>query len=294
MVVLASPHVLVYCLSFLPAHPCLPRPPCCQAVLHELDRKKGGDGRCAYDARAAARALKRVADELVYPAPASTTTTAASSSAAPAATASAAAPGRYQPPSARPAAAGGGGSTGVPAGSYLSMYRGQALHEVLVGRGQVLEAALARLQGGGSSSSHGGGSSGYPSRSDAPNWRKPAGGDGGRWGGGAGAGAGAGRQQRWGAGGSSGGPGGGKFSHVLHRYRNSRELAGLRDNFTGSLPGDDGILDCCMYFNKKGHHVNLVTGDKLFQLRAGTEGLLVTDLDSWRRMVQAQPPSFWM
>jgi hypothetical protein len=164
------------------------------------------------------------------------------------------------------------------------MYRGQALHEVLVGRGQVLEAALARLQGGGSTASH-------PGRSDVSNWRKPAGGDGGRWGGGAGTG----RQQRWGAGGgNSSSAGAARISQVLHRYRNSRELAGLRDNFAGSLPGDDGILDCCMYFNRKGHHVNLVTGDKLFQLRAGTEGLLVTDLDTWRRMVQAVPPEFWM
>ena len=53
----------------------------------------------------------------------------------------------------------------------------------------------------------------------------------------------------------------------------------------GALRGDDGIVDCMLYFQSKGHQVTLVTNDRVLRLRAMTEGVSIADIREWRCVV---------
>ena len=91
------------------------------------------------------------------------------------------------------------------------------------------------------------------------------------------------------SGGRRGGWGGGWSYGIvgcLKRQDQRQLVRQVQRMIGGGLRGDDGIVDCMLYFQSKGHRVTLVTNDRLLRLRAMTEGVGIADLGDWWGVVR--------
>ena len=53
------------------------------------------------------------------------------------------------------------------------------------------------------------------------------------------------------------------------------------------MPGDDGIVECLVYFKARGHHVCLVTEDQLLRQRVDAQGVPSAGLKEWEQYIEA-------
>jgi rRNA-processing protein FCF1 len=52
------------------------------------------------------------------------------------------------------------------------------------------------------------------------------------------------------------------------------------------LPGDEGIVECLVYFKAKGHQVCLVTDDQLLRQRVDAQGVASAGLRAWQQYIK--------
>jgi predicted ribonuclease YlaK len=236
---------------------------CHQAVLFELDAQKG-NLLLGYSAREATKLLERLqkfscrVECIVDPTTTSSSSTTTSSSSK--------------------------SSISIP------LYRGQAQHEVHQNNEEKLAKAFARMLGDDQATGYGyapvytyGGDyniAGCPTASVSCMGRMTS------WFGG---------QQQWPTGGNvhavrasrCGGAESRGFGifQSLRRQDQRKLFKEVQRMMGGALRGDDGIVDCMLYFQSRGRRVTLVTNDKLLRLRAVTEGVSIADMREWRAVV---------
>ena len=241
-------------------------------MLYELDAQKG-NLLLGYSAREATKLLERLQKMVCHAQAAAHPGTSSSSS-------SAISPGIAT-------------SSSSSSSMCVPVYRGQAQHEVNQNNEEKLARAFAMMLGDAQPPTRdftpaydqGGGSGGNYNSGGSPTASVGCMGRMGSWFGGhqgnssSNQHAGGGWRSGWGGDRAFGIFGGLKRQDQRKLVREVQRMMG------GGLRGDDGIVDCMLYFQSKGHRVTLVTNDRLLRLRATTEGVSIADIKEWRGVV---------